>query len=392
MNKPTSVLISGASIAGPVLGYWLTKYGFDVTIVERAPAPRTGGYAVDFRGPVMDILKKMGILEDIKKHQTDMGAVSFVTEENKRIADMPSFFLSGEVEILRGDLVEILYNLTKDKVRYILGDSIAQLQDTGSEVRVQFEHAKPQTYDLVIGADGIHSHVRQLIFGDEAQFVKHLGYYVSIFTLPNYLNLDHTGRYYATPGKLSAVYSAKNNTEAKASFYFTSPPLTYGRHDINEQKELVHQVFANEKWEVPKLLAAMKPADDFYFDAVAQVHMDMWHKGRVGLVGDAAYCASPLAGQGTPMAFVGAYILAGELKAADGDYEQAFTRYQEAMKEYVKQSQGSVDQAAMFFIPKSKFMIRMRNFNFRIMPYLPWKGLIEKASVGPANSVNLKDY
>ena len=392
MDKPTSVLISGASIAGPVLGYWLAKYGFDVTIVERAPAPRTGGYAVDFRGSVMEVLKKMDILDDIRKQQTNMGAVTFVTEKNKRIADMPSFFLSGEVEILRGDLVEILYKCTKDTVRYIFSDSITHLQDTGSEVRVQFEQAKPQTYDLVIGADGIHSHVRQLAFGDEAQFIRHLGYYVSIFTLPNYLKLDHTGRYYATPGKLSAMYSARNNTEAKASFYFTSPPLTYGRHDTQQQKELVRQAFTNEGWEVPKLLEAMKPANDFYFDAVAQVHMDTWHRGRIGLVGDAAYCASPLAGQGTPMAFVGAYVLAGELKTASGNYEQAFTRYQTAMEDYVKQSQGSTGQAAMFFIPKNKFMIHMRNFNFRVMPYLPWKSLIAKASVGPANMVTIKNY
>ena len=392
MNKPTSVLISGASIAGPVLGYWLAKYGFDVTVIECAPAPRTGGYAVDFRGPVMEILTKMNILDEIRKHQTNMGAVSFVNERNKHIADMPAFFLSGEVEILRGDLVNILYSLTHKNVRYIFGDSITKLEDTGKEVRVQFEHAKPEAFDLVIGADGIHSHVRQLAFGDEAQFVKHLGYYVSIFTLPNYMNLDHTGRYYATPGKLSAIYSARDNTEAKASFYFASPPLTYGRHDTEQQKELVRQTFANEEWEVPKLLDVMKVADDFYFDAVAQVHMDTWHKGRIGLVGDAAYCASPLAGQGMPMAFVGAYILAGELKSSHGNYKQAFSRYKTAMEEYVTQSQGSVDQAAMFFIPKNKFMIHMRNFNFRVMPYLPWRGLIAKVSVGPANLVEIKDY
>jgi len=387
-----TVLISGASIAGPALAYWLNRYGFDVTIIEHAKAPRTGGYAVDFRGVAMNILKEMGILDDVKKQQTNMGAVSFVNEQGKRIADMPAIFLSGEVEILRGDLVRILYDRTKQNVHYMFDDSIATIHDTGTQVDVTFEKAAPKSFDFVVGADGIHSRVRHLTFGEETKFIKHLDHYVSIFTLPNYLNLHYTGRYYATPGKLAAMYSARGNTEAKASFYFKSPKLTYDYRDIAQQKEIVARAFTGGKWETPTMLQAMKESDDFYFDSIAQVHMDKWSKGRVVLVGDAAYCASPLAGQGTPMAVVGAYILAGELKQANGDYEKAFTNYQNEMRGYVKKNQDSVGGTAVFFIPKNNFMIWLRNLNFKLLPYMPWRGLIEKAALKTANAIKVKQY
>lgn len=390
--KSRSVLISGAGVAGPALAYWLNKYGYKVTIVERAPTIRDGGYAVDFRGNAIEVLRRMGILDEVEKSQTRTGAVSFVNANGKRLADMPPIFLSGELEILRGDLGKILYDLTKDSAEYIFDDSITDIQEMEDGVKVAFKNGKPRTFDLVVGADGTHSVVRSLVFGDESQYIKHLGYCVSIFTTENYLDLDHTGLYYSTPGKLSAVYSARNNTEGKVSFYFAAPEIINAGHDITEQKKIVTNKFANEGWEVPKLLKAMQTSKDFYFDTIDQIRMPRWSKGRVVLLGDAGYCASPLSGTGTGLAIVGAYILAGELPRADGDFTTAFTSYEQKMRPYVKKAQALPDLLGPLAIPKSRLVISLGVGLLRTISALRLEGLIAKIARRPSDAVRLEDY
>lgn len=390
--KVRTILISGAGVAGPALAYWLNKYGYKVTIVERAPTIRDGGYAVDFRGNAIEVLRRMGILDEVKKSQTNTGAVSFVDANGKRLADMPPIFLSGEFEILRGDLGKILYDLTKDSTEYIFDDSITDIQEMEDSVKVAFRNSKPRTFDLVVGADGPHSIVRSLVFGDESQFIKHLGYCVSIFTTKNYLNLDHTGLYHATPGKLSAIYSARNNTEAKVSFYFAAPEIINAGHDIVEQKKIVTNKFAQEGWEVPKFLKAMQDSKDFYFDTIDQVRMKRWSKGRVVLLGDAGYCASPLSGTGTGLAIVGAYILAGELKRANSDYETAFANYEQAMRPYVKKAHALPTLLGPLMIPKSRIVMGGRIGLLRIVTALRLDKLVAKIARQPSDAVRLQDY
>ncbi|WP_329425157.1 FAD-dependent monooxygenase [Streptosporangium sp. NBC_01495] len=391
--KNTNILISGAGVAGPALAYWLHRHGFTPTIVERAPDVRDGGYAVDFRGEAhLTMLDRMGILDDIRREQTNMGAMAYVNGAGKKISSMPADVFSGDVEILRGDLARILYERTRDHVEYLFDDSITSLTEDAKGVQVTFERGEPRRFDLVVGADGLHSNVRALAFGPESRFVREMGLYCAIFTTANHLGLDHTGQIYNTPGKLVGMYSARGNTEAKATFYFASPPLSYDRHDVEQQKKILAEAFADVGWEAPRLLDAMRDARDFYFDSISQVHVDSWSRGRVTLLGDAACCASPLSGMGTGLAMIGAYVLAGELAAAGGDHRAGLARYEEAMREYATGCQKSGDGVGKWMVPDSRFMAWFINQNYRLLPYVPWKGLIAKGIRQTANAVTLKDY
>jgi 2-polyprenyl-6-methoxyphenol hydroxylase-like FAD-dependent oxidoreductase len=259
----TTVLISGASVGGPALAYWLHRYGFTTTVVERAPAPRPGGYAVDFRGASLKVLDRMGILAEVEARATRMGSMVYVNESGKAVATTTPEAFSGELEILRGDLVDVLYELTAATTEYMFDDSIASLDQDESGVDVVFESGLRRRFDLVIGADGLHSNVRRLAFGPESSYVHDLGYYASVFTVENHLGLDHTGRIFTEPGKTVGTYSARDNAEAKALFYFASEPLSYDRRDLPAQQAIVTEQFAGIGWEVPRLLDGMRTAPDF---------------------------------------------------------------------------------------------------------------------------------
>jgi 2-polyprenyl-6-methoxyphenol hydroxylase-like FAD-dependent oxidoreductase len=379
-------------VAGPALAYWLSRYGFQPTIVERAPMLRLGGYAVDFRGASVRVLERMNLLADVQRKQTRVGDITMVDRNHKKVASMPDGFTSGELEILRGDLAAIFYRATCQSTEYIFDDSIAGIEESGAGVQVQFERGATRTYDLVIGADGLHSRVRSLVFGEEAQFVRYLGYYVSIFTIPNYLNLNRRGLYYGTVGKKVGLFNGGTAGDAKASFFFATQPLHYDRHNLKQQQQILRDHFQREVWEVPRLLDMMESAPDFYFDSVSQVKMERWSAGRIALLGDAAYCASPLSGMGTGMAVVGAYVLAGELAEADGDYAVAFQRYESFMRDFVSKCQGIADGGTEWFVPRTRFRLWLSNQMWKILPYTPWKNMMIEVPLKIGNSIHLKDY
>jgi len=388
-----NVLISGAGVAGPTLAYWLHRYGIETTIVERAPELRAGGYAVDFRGEAhLSVLRQMGILPALERARTGMGSMWYVSNAGKPQAKLPADLFAGDLELLRGDLGQILYDATAQHTRYIFGDSITSITEAPDGVTVEFEHAAPARYDVVIGADGLHSNVRRLAFGPEERFVKHLGVYCAIFTTSNYLGLDHIGHAYRTAGRLVALYSARNDTEAKAVFYFASPDLDLERRDVAHQHAVLSQYFTGNGWESERLLGQLRDARDFYFDSVGQVRMDSWSTGRVALIGDAAYCPSSLSGMGSGLAVVGAYILAGELAAAGGDHRVAFDRYEQQLRKYAAGCQEMGDGVAKLMVPGSQLTATLLNRYFKLMPYLPGKNMAAKIARKAAENIVLPSY
>lgn len=395
-----TVLISGASIAGPALALWLHRYGFTPTVVERAPELRTGGYKVDIRGTAIEVCRRMGILDEIRAKSTDMRGGSYVDTDGRTIGELPADIFGGRVEeddeIMRGELARILYDRTREDVEYLFDDSIADIADGPEGVTVTFESGTVRRFDLVVGADGLHSNTRKLAFGPEERFKRHLGAYISIFTAPNHLGLDRWETYHALPGKLVCVYSSAGETDAKNLFIFSSPELPHDPRDVTAQKRALTDRFTGDGWEIPRLLGHAARADDFYLDSMSLVEMDRWSTGRVVLLGDAAHCSSPASGQGTGLALIGAYVLAGELARAGGDHTVAFARYEQHMRPGVEQNQKMAEGFVKEMTVGSKWKIALRMFMVRTLPKTPWKNLIAKkirdGIQAAANAVPIENY
>ncbi|WP_344931867.1 hypothetical protein, partial [Actinoplanes nipponensis] len=346
----------------PALAYWLGRHGFRPTVVEIAPALRTGGNAVDFRGPVhLGLLRRMGVLDELRAVQTGGTAMRFVDADGRRTMEMPSDFAGGDVEILRGDLSRILCAAGRE-TEYVFGDSIAGLAETPAGVDVTFASGTQRTFDLVIGADGVHSNVRRLAFGPERRYVRHLGYYVAGWPMPNHLGLGRDTLNYNTPGRLASIGGDHRDPARAGAFVaFAADELSYDRHDTGAQKRLLHERFADLGWEVPRMLAALDQADDLYFDQICRVDIEPWWRGRVALVGDAA-CGATIGGMGNGTALIAAYTLAGELAAAGGDHTVAFRRYQERIRPFARRAQNGGSGAGRFLAPRTAHGLAIRNW------------------------------
>jgi 2-polyprenyl-6-methoxyphenol hydroxylase-like FAD-dependent oxidoreductase len=388
------VLISGASIAGPTLSFWLARYGFQPTVIERAPVLRQGGNGVDVRGLAVEVAKRMGIWPLIKAAAVDINGISFVNSRNVSVSRinmkaMQRNLGSEEVEILRGDLAAILYGVTQHEAEYIFGDSIASLEQDSEGVNVTFEKSPPRRFGLVIGADGIHSNVRQLAFGPEAQFLRYKGYYFAFANADPALGEPGWMTLYNVPDKVAGVYRASNQTSAKAYFAFgQSQPLTYDYRDVEQQKRFLNEAFADMAWRVPELLAGATADPNFYFDTLSQVVMPSWSSGRVAVVGDAAYCASPVTGAGASLSLMGAYRLAGELSAANGNHQVGFRRYEGGFRKTVERSQSQLFIGLL--APKSRVGIWARNTLTRL-PIMGALAGMERMLASP-KSEQLPDY
>lgn len=391
-----SVLISGASIAGPALAYWLDQHGFKPTIVETAPALRPGGHAVDVRGVARDVVRRMGIMPRVRELCVDERGIANVNGRGGVRSRLPAEAFGGEgivaeIEIMRGDLSAVLYEATHSFTEYLFDDRIVELVQGSDAVKATFAGGTTRSFDLVIGADGVHSGVRALAFGPEEEFVRYLGGYTAYFTVPDPGDLNNWFLMYNEPGVCAGIRPERGST-AKASLSFASrEPIAYDRRDVEQQRDILRRRFAGAGWRVPWILDAMADAPDFYLDSVCQIHIGQWMRGRIGLIGDAAYCGSPLSGMGTSTSLVGAYVLAGELASIPEDPEGALLRYQMEMKDYVAQCQELPPGGFNGMVPASRLMIHLRNLSMRMMTRWPMRGMVEKM-FHRADAITLKEY
>ncbi|WP_433663879.1 FAD-dependent monooxygenase [Nocardia sp. CA-128927] len=338
------VLVAGASIAGPALAHWLCRWGAEVTVVERAPELRPGGQAVDARGVAKDVIQRMGLDAAVRAACTDTAGAHTVDAdgnvlETYRADDNDGDGYISEIEILRGDLSQVLYDDTHDGVEYIFADRIAELTQDADGVDVTFAGGDRRRFELVIGADGLHSALRTMVFGPHEQFVRHLGLVLSFYTVPNEFGLDRWLIDYQDAGRSAGLRPIRDTTRAIAMLSFPAADFDVDYRDIEAQKRLLRERMVGLGWLTSDILAHLDDTPDFYLDQVAQVVMDRWSSGRVGLLGDAAFSASPMSGAGTGMALVGAYVLAGELAAAGWDPEAGFAGYEQRMRSFVEANQ-----------------------------------------------------
>jgi 2-polyprenyl-6-methoxyphenol hydroxylase-like FAD-dependent oxidoreductase len=392
----THVLISGASIAGPALAHWLHRYGFAVTVVERAPTLRPGGQAVDLRGVAKEAVRRMGLIEQVRAACTDTRGMSIVNSKNQRIADLRADMFGGdgliaEIEILRGDLAETFYRATADDVEYVFGDQITELEQHRDRVEVGFAGGERRSFDLVVGADGLHSALRAMVFRPEQDFLHDLGYLGAFFTVPNHLELDSWMLSYSEPKRAAAIRAIHDNREAMALMSMPGDRGDYDHRDVAGQKALLRRRLSGMGWEVPWLLDRMDEADDFYFDSFSQVHMDTWSAGRVVLLGDAVFCATPMSGQGTSLAVVGAYLLATELADSRGDHGIAFAEYERKMRGWVESTQKMGRDNAKRFTARNRAELWLQHQLVKIMPHLPGKALFMRQQLQVVNGIELPD-
>jgi 2-polyprenyl-6-methoxyphenol hydroxylase-like FAD-dependent oxidoreductase len=360
-----TVLISGVGIAGPTLAFWLKAAGFQPTLVEHAPALRRGGYVIDFWGLGYAIAERMGLADDVNRAGYHIQELRVVDAKGARISGFGTrlfFDLSGGryVTVGRSTLSRLLLEKVSRDVETVFGDEIAEIDDRQAHVKVQFKSGAERQFDFVVGADGLHSNVRRLIFGPQDRFEKRLGYVVAAFEASGYRPRDEDVYVmYNQPGGMVGRVSLRDD---KTLFLFVfAQDADASMHDLPAQKRLLRTTFGESQWECRRILEVLDDAPELYFDRVSQIRMDHWSRGRVALLGDAAYCVSLLAGQGSALAMTGAYVLAGELARAGGQPEIAFGNYEKLLRGFVEKKQQGAERFASAFAPKTRLGLFFRN-------------------------------
>lgn len=341
--KNQNILISGMGVSGLALAYFLKQYGFTPTLLERASSLRVGGYKVDIRGVALDIVKRMQILEALIEKQAIVNRAREIDADGNVVNEVKGSVynaLSGDdFEILRGTLCETILSKLPD-IECLYNNNIVHAESNIQGVNVKFHQGNNRQFDLLVGADGLHSNVRRLIFGEEKNYFNDLGLYISIYSMPNILALDQEELLFERANRFINVYNAGQSECLRVALVFNANKLKVSYKDIGAQKNAIHSAYADMGWRTEELLSYIDKAEDFYFDNIAQIHLSKWYCERVVLLGDAGYCGSPLSGQGTSLALVGAYVLANELYKSDGDYHQAFSRYEERLRSFVETNQA----------------------------------------------------
>jgi 2-polyprenyl-6-methoxyphenol hydroxylase-like FAD-dependent oxidoreductase len=371
------VAINGAGIAGPTLAYWLSRYGHAPTLIEKATRLRTGGYVVDFWGGGYTVAERMGLSDKLHGAGYELEELRLVDRCGRKVGgfavDALRRNMNGRfITVPRGDLAAMLYKCIEGRVETLFGENISAIAQDDAAVQVRFESGRSRSFDLVIGAGGIHSPVRALVFGPEADVEKDLGYRVAAFETAGYRPRDElVYMAYTTPGRMVARFAMRDD-RTLFLFVFTDEHVTGpGPRNLNETKSVLRGTFGGAGWECPQILDELDRACDVYFDRVSQIVTNRWSLGRVALIGDAACAVSLLAGEGTGLAMMQAYLLAGELQRAGGDHRAAFHRYEWMLRPLIAQKQKSARAFASVFAPKTSLGLWTRNQATKLLNVRP---------------------
>ena len=393
---PGRVLLSGAGIAGCCLAWWLDRYGYAVTVVEQAPGPRTGGYVIDFWGLGYDVAEKMGVLDELRRHDLRVREFRIVDGRGRRISGFDQRevqkFLKGRVMSLpRSAVASALHEAVKDRVALRFANSVTSLEESPRGVDVTFRDGAPETFDLVIGADGLHSAVRRLCFGEEDRYERFLGYYVAAFTAKGYRFRDPDAYVtYGEPGRQIWRITVDDDTTVFMLVFADPDPHAAAVHDPSRQKDLLTRLYSGGAWETREMLGALEAASDVYFDRVSQIVLPKWSAGRIALIGDACACPSLLSGEGSAMAMAEAYTLAGEMSVARGDHAAAFALYEQRLRPYVERKQEGARGFAASFVPRTAFKLWMQNASINVASRLGLIPLLFGAQM--TTGITLADY
>jgi 2-polyprenyl-6-methoxyphenol hydroxylase-like FAD-dependent oxidoreductase len=372
--KNQNILISGGGIAGLTLAYWLHQYGFQPTIVEKRAGLNDEGYMIDFYGSGFDVAEKMGLLEPLAARHYPVYTLRYVDAQGKTRAsfDIQQFrrlLNFRHYNFMRGDLEAVLYDAVKEKLPVRMDTTISTIQPQDACVQVQLSDGAQQEFDLVIGADGIHSGIRRFLWGEQEQFEHFLGYYVACGIIDNFMQDQDAFISFIEPHKQISVYPIRGGRMATFLIFQAEREQP---HQREAQQAKLEQVYAGLGWHTAQILERMRKAPDFYFDSVSQIKLDVWRQGRVALVGDSCQCLTLLAGQGASMAMAGAYRLAQALDRSGGDYQAAFQAYQDGLKPEIEQRQLQAEKLASSFVPDSYRAIWLQNLflKFAALPVL----------------------
>ncbi|MFT4054935.1 MAG: FAD-dependent monooxygenase [Novosphingobium sp.] len=389
------ILITGASIAGNTVAATLADYDFEIMVVERAEAFRAGGQNVDVRGVGREVLRRLGLEAAALDHETGEEGTVWVNEDGSEAArfavdengnDGPT----AEMEILRGDLALLLYDAARDRASYRFGDAIETVYDTTDGASVTFASGTTETFDAVIVAEGVGSSTRELVFKGSND-PRWMDMTIAYFTIPRTDDDDRMWRWFNAPGKRSVSLRPDQHGTTRAMLSLSKEAEGEQDWDVERQKAFLRERFADAGWETPRILAAIDGADDFYFDVLRQVRLPRWSSGRVVLTGDAAWCATPLAGIGTTLAVTGAYVLAQEL-IRNTDVDAAFRAYEDQMRPMVEDGQGVPKIAPRLMHPKSRLGISLLHGVLGVANSDIVRNLSAKLFSGPGKEVDLSSF
>jgi 2-polyprenyl-6-methoxyphenol hydroxylase-like FAD-dependent oxidoreductase len=394
--RQKSVLISGAGIAGPALAYWLHHRGFEPLLIERAPQFREGGYMIDFWGVGFDVAERMNLIPPLRDVGYLIDRLKFVDERGHIRSGLDAEILRSALcnrffSLPRGDLARAIFNTVADKIETIFGDTVTAIREDPDGVDVEFERSQPRRFDLVAGCDGLHSAVRQIAWGPAKEFEKYLGYYCASFITANYPHREErTYTSYAEPGRSISRYALRGGRTAFLFIFACEQPLKENP-ELTDAKAMLRERFTGDRWiEIAEILKRLEICHDLYLDSVSQIRMPAWSKGRIALVGDAAYCPSLLAGEGAGFALAGAYLLAGELQRRSVDHAAAYRAYEQRFRAFIERKQRSARQFATSFTPKTGLGLLVRDLVLRFTAFSPVSDWLMRRFV--TDQFELPDY